>query len=612
MSFSTSVTVSNANIFANGLAFGNGRYVLSTNSGATFVSADGHTWASHSEYLHHVTFVNDRFIEPGSLKYSTDGLNWYSANGGGQYAAIAYGNNMYVAIDSHPARAGFLNTSIDGVNWTTGTPLNSQTEDIKGSYDITFGNGTFVSVHESGIAYSTDGVSWTQATSGSQPYYNKVAFGNGIFVAFGGKDSSKYSTDGINWTNVTLPSSRARDAIFSEGRFIMIYGNQINTSVDGINWTSGTNDKIQTLLEIVYDNDKYVLCGHNSSYGVIITTRPPYNDTVLPVITLLGEVNELIGVGETYTDAGATALDNNDGDITANIQLTSSLDTNVPGIYVLTYNVSDAAGNAALPVSRFVNVIDYNTFDGTYYTDNTYGIQYSFSGSNGKVTKYYNNISNLNDVVIQGQFEFGSFWYTVNDIDDSVFENMSNIQSISIPSTITTLPTKCFSNCTNLTTVSFSHLLKVGNETFSGCINLNSFPFENISEFIGEKSFENCTSITKTNLTNAINISQTSFLGCNQLVSIGFGENVTLVPDNILSSLPIETITFYGSTLPIFTSNMLQNSLISIENIIVQIPNIHDKIELINSIRKLVDIGFSISKINVNNVSYTAEFRFQT
>ena len=42
-------------------------------------------------------------------------------------------------------------------------------------------------------------------------------------------------------------------------------------------------------------------------------------DVTIPVITLLGESEVSLELGSTYTDAGATAVDNIDGDITANI-----------------------------------------------------------------------------------------------------------------------------------------------------------------------------------------------------------------------------------------------------------------------------------------------------
>jgi len=80
------------------------------------------------------------------------------------------------------------------------------------------------------------------------------------------------------------------------------------------------------------------------------------SDSEAPVITLTGDATINLTVGDTYTEQGATATDNNDGDITANISTTGSVDTNTAGTYTITYNVSDAAGNAATTVARTVNV----------------------------------------------------------------------------------------------------------------------------------------------------------------------------------------------------------------------------------------------------------------
>ena len=78
-------------------------------------------------------------------------------------------------------------------------------------------------------------------------------------------------------------------------------------------------------------------------------------DVTIPVITLLGESEVSLELGSTYTDAGATAIDNIDGDITSSIEIVNNVDINTVGTYTVTYNVSDAAGNAALQVIRSVN-----------------------------------------------------------------------------------------------------------------------------------------------------------------------------------------------------------------------------------------------------------------
>ena len=79
-------------------------------------------------------------------------------------------------------------------------------------------------------------------------------------------------------------------------------------------------------------------------------------DTTAPVITLNGSATMNLTVGDSFTDPGATATDNVDGDISGNIVVTGSVDTSTAGTYTLNYNVSDAAGNAATRVSRTVNV----------------------------------------------------------------------------------------------------------------------------------------------------------------------------------------------------------------------------------------------------------------
>jgi hypothetical protein len=81
-------------------------------------------------------------------------------------------------------------------------------------------------------------------------------------------------------------------------------------------------------------------------------------DTTIPLITLLGDAAVTTEVGGTYTDAGATASDNYDGDITSSIEQVSTVDTAIVDTYTVTYNVSDANGNAAVEVTRTINVVD--------------------------------------------------------------------------------------------------------------------------------------------------------------------------------------------------------------------------------------------------------------
>ena len=87
-------------------------------------------------------------------------------------------------------------------------------------------------------------------------------------------------------------------------------------------------------------------------------------DSVAPVITLLGVNPVTIEEGSNYIDAGATAKDNYDGDITSSIVVTGSVDTNIIGIYTLSYDVTDANGNVAPTMTRTVNVVDELSLEG--------------------------------------------------------------------------------------------------------------------------------------------------------------------------------------------------------------------------------------------------------
>ena len=87
-------------------------------------------------------------------------------------------------------------------------------------------------------------------------------------------------------------------------------------------------------------------------------------DATVPVITLSGNQIVEVALNASYSDAGATASDDTDGTITGDIVTGNSVDTAVAGTYAVTYNVNDAASNAAVQVVRTVIVDPWN-FNGS-------------------------------------------------------------------------------------------------------------------------------------------------------------------------------------------------------------------------------------------------------
>ena len=81
------------------------------------------------------------------------------------------------------------------------------------------------------------------------------------------------------------------------------------------------------------------------------------NDITPPSISIIGDNTINIYQNTIYVDAGATAIDNIDGDLTTSIITTGSVNTNLINSYTITYSVSDAANNST-SATRQVNVIE--------------------------------------------------------------------------------------------------------------------------------------------------------------------------------------------------------------------------------------------------------------
>jgi len=113
---------------------------------------------------------------------------------------------------------------------------------------------------------------------------------------------------------------------------------------------------------------------NNVSWGDLNLTGDTiihFVDTTKPVITVLGDNPATVEFRTSYTDAGATATDNIDGDITSNIVVSGlPIDTSVINVspidpnnkivatHTVTYDVKDSSNNSADQKTRTVKVVD--------------------------------------------------------------------------------------------------------------------------------------------------------------------------------------------------------------------------------------------------------------
>ncbi len=186
------------------------------------------------------------------------------------------------------------------------------------------------------------------------------------------------TTDGtIGFESTPLLSSGGQIDVTISGTDIVTFAMYVS-DIDTFRYTQNSlNNPNSEYFSVVYNannsNESYVIAFEDQSLIVQGRSDFDYNDTIVqiscnqpvppppvnhaPVITLLGNNPATTTVGSIYNDAGATAQDQEDGDITSHIVVSGTVATSTIGSYTLTYNVSDSQGLPATPVTRLVNVV---------------------------------------------------------------------------------------------------------------------------------------------------------------------------------------------------------------------------------------------------------------
>jgi hypothetical protein len=91
------------------------------------------------------------------------------------------------------------------------------------------------------------------------------------------------------------------------------------------------------------------------------------DDTTSPTITINGATSEEVSLQGTWTDAGATANDDEDGAVQVSSNASSTNpDVNHTGTYTITYSATDAAGNVGTAIRTVTVKNDAETFAKTY------------------------------------------------------------------------------------------------------------------------------------------------------------------------------------------------------------------------------------------------------
>jgi hypothetical protein len=182
--------------------------------------------------------------------------------------AVTHGNGRFVAVGNvatyteglgAPDNEPFVVSSTDGAAWTrhdAGLPRLELT-------DVAFGNGLFVAVggekftdnERSLILTSPDGESWTEVTSPTTEEFERVTFGDGVFMALTWDGSAFLSNDGETFT----PGGELNDDLtpgglaFGAGTFVAHgYNPKVSLSTSGQAFVSATVPEVNEIHCLEY------------------------------------------------------------------------------------------------------------------------------------------------------------------------------------------------------------------------------------------------------------------------------------------------------------------------------------------------------------------------
>lgn len=202
--------------------------------------------------------------------------NAVTINAGGSSAYGGGGGGNGGSIVSTNGGIGVTATAATGVYGNAGTGGIAGSTAVAAVRAVAFGNSLFVASLSNGfITSSSDGTTWTAATSNAQTA-NNLGFAGLLYdgtrwVAWDfGNNTIWSSTDRSSWTVDATITGAFTWVVYNAGTYVAVgTGGSIRTSTDRVTWTSRTSGTTQNLIHIIYDGSRYIAVGQA---GVSLTS----------------------------------------------------------------------------------------------------------------------------------------------------------------------------------------------------------------------------------------------------------------------------------------------------------------------------------------------------
>ena len=148
---------------------------------------------------------------------------------------------------------------------------------------------------------------------------------------------------------------------------------------------------------------------------------------------------------------------------------------------------------------------------------------------------------------------------SVKSIGSWAFSSCTSLTAITIPNSVTSIESGTFYSCTSLKTVTIGNSVKsIGSNAFSSCTSLTAITIPNSVTSIGSSAFSGCTGLTEITIPNSVtSIGSKAFEDCTQMESVTIGEKVESIGEsafarcNSLTAVTSKAVTppeIWGST----------------------------------------------------------------
>ncbi len=307
----------------------------------------------------------------------------YNVIDSGGLSAVEVTRAVNVNLPANPGIINICKIIVDQNNTiaTSSSNLPSGTFNIKIASTTDFATSTIQTISWGSTAFTpnrniilnnddAECITLSNLSLGSYYYSEEIILGSNAWATttkYNDQDSLSVNNifDFFVYDNALFTATTTDDAlrnVSSDGQVTLSSGNMERTLVV-------LNKYDTTLLSQCSDNidndldskiDALDPACHTDGNAINSASYDPNlnSENSKPVITLIGSSSITINVGTTYTDEGATAQDEEDGDITSNIVKTGNVDTTAPSTNIITYNVTDSQGLAADQVTRTVIVVN--------------------------------------------------------------------------------------------------------------------------------------------------------------------------------------------------------------------------------------------------------------